>query len=146
MMDEKVAERAEEYNSGASSVSSASVASDSGSKPSSSRKIVSTRSTQRTRMSRRSSIPSHLKHYVEHNYHDHVHDPPETDLNASNNTLKKHRGGHRGGVAVPFPEKLHYMLSRMDQEGTTNVVAWQGHGRCFIVKKPKEFVEEIMPR
>jgi hypothetical protein len=59
---------------------------------------------------------------------------------------KKKRRGHRGGVAVPFPEKLHYMLGCMDEEETADIVNWQPHGRCFTVHKPKEFVEDIMPR
>ena len=88
-------------------------------------------------------------HYVEHNYHDHFQDPIDTELpctiDPNENGLKKRRG-HRGGVAVPFPEKLHYMLSRMDVEGTDEIVNWQPHGRCFIVTKPKDFVEKIMPR
>jgi hypothetical protein len=72
-------------------------------------------------------------------------DFPCIDPSEEDNGLKKRRG-HRGGVAVPFPEKLHYMLSRMDPEGSEDIVTWQPHGRCFIVHKPKEFVEQIMPR
>lgn len=100
----------------------------------------------------------HTKHYVEHNYHDHARDPfvsneQGTDEVANlgdhiddDENAKKKRGGHRGGVAVPFPEKLHYMLSQMEQNETPDVVNWQPHGRCFIVHKPKEFVEDIMPK
>jgi hypothetical protein len=140
-------------HTGTSIVSSASSeASDTDSKNSSkkSSKNAPFMTTRRSRSSRRSSIPRHTKHYVEHNYHDHFHDPPETtnlpaSIDSNDIGLKKRRG-HRGGVAVPFPEKLHYMLSRMDQEGTADIVTWQSHGRCFIVHKPKEFVEQIMPR
>jgi hypothetical protein len=109
-------------------------------------------STRRSASSRRCSLPkNHLKHFVEHNYHDHCLDPlqnePITRLVEPADTLsKKKRRGHRGGVAVPFPEKLHYMLSCMDEEGTADIVNWQPHGRCFTVHKPKEFVEDIMPR
>ena len=115
-----------------------------------------------------------MKHYVEHNYHDHAHDPVEMEpatigeeefdsapstkkndskisCNDGSNAVtggsgNKKRRGHRGGVAVPFPEKLHFMLSRMDREGNNDIVTWQPHGRCFIVRKPTEFVEKIMPR
>jgi len=59
---------------------------------------------------------------------------------------KQKRRAHRGGVAVPFPEKLHYMLSRVDGEGVSHIVSWQPHGRCFIVHKPQQFVELVMPR
>jgi hypothetical protein len=132
--------------------SASSEASDTDSKNSSKKSAKNSpfMTTRRSRSSHRSSIPRHTKHYVEHNYHDHFHDPPETtNLPASidsNDSGFKKRRGHRGGVAVPFPEKLHYMLSRMDQEGTADIVTWQSHGRCFIVHKPKEFVEQIMPR
>lgn len=54
----------------------------------------------------------------------------------------KKRRGPRGGVAQPFPEKLHLMLSTVDRD---DIVSWQPHGRCFAVHKPKEFVSEIMP-
>jgi len=97
---------------------------------------------------------------VEHNYHDHARDPlidveeemdsivnhEEGIQNNEDENTKRRRGGHRGGVAVPFPEKLHYMLSQMDKNETAHIVNWQTHGRCFVVHKPKEFVEDIMPR
>ena len=102
-----------------------------------------------------------IKHFVEHNYHDHAHDPPLPIDNNESDFLENHhkedaqesvdenknrrRGGHRGGVAIPFPEKLHYMLSQMEKNGTSHIVNWQPHGRCFVVHKPKEFVEDIMP-
>jgi hypothetical protein len=56
------------------------------------------------------------------------------------------RKGPRGGVTVTFPENLHNMLSACAAEGLDDVVAWQPHGRCFLVRKKKEFVEKIMPR
>ena len=99
--------------------------------------------------SRRASLTHHAKHYVEHDYHDHYHDPMDNEgfpTEPEEEDGAKKRRGHRGGVAVPFPEKLHYMLSRMDDECSTDIVAWQPHGRCFIVRKPGEFVEKIMPR
>jgi len=37
------------------------------------------------------------------------------------------------------------MLSQMEKNETSHIVNWQPHGRCFVVHKPKEFVEEIMP-
>mmetsp|Transcript_45425 Transcript_45425/g.110040 ORF Transcript_45425/g.110040 Transcript_45425/m.110040 type:complete len:528 (+) Transcript_45425:152-1735(+) len=48
-----------------------------------------------------------------------------------------------GGVTQPFPEKLHEMLDRANQP---NIVTWLPHGRAFLVRKPKEFTEHIMPR
>eukprot|EP00980_Cylindrotheca_fusiformis_P009177 scaffold1996_cov127-Cylindrotheca_fusiformis.AAC.14 len=102
-------------------------------------------STRQSKPHRRCSIASNEKHFVEHNYHDHYYDPvivePAADINGS-----QKRRVHRGGVATPFPEKLHFMLSRVDFEGASHIVSWQPHGRCFIVHKPKEFVEKIMPK
>jgi hypothetical protein len=57
----------------------------------------------------------------------------------------KKRSGPRGGVNVPFPTKLHVMLSRVEAEGLTDIVGWQPHGRCFVIHKPREFVDQIMP-
>jgi len=51
----------------------------------------------------------------------------------------------KGGVTTPFPWKLHDMLDDMDRRGTQSIVCWQPHGRSFMVLKPKEFVEDIMP-
>lgn len=48
-----------------------------------------------------------------------------------------------GGVTTPFPEKLHEML---DGEIGSDVVSWLPHGRAFIVRKPKEFTQIVMPK
>ena len=93
---------------------------------------------------------------VNHDYHDHVNerDPDEAyydtdEESRSSGYRKKTKGpkrrGPRGGVAVPFPEKLHLMLSNVEGGGYENVISWQPHGRCFMVHKPKEFVSEVMP-
>lgn len=51
----------------------------------------------------------------------------------------------RGGVATPFPWKLHEMLEDAAKEGNESIVSWQSHGYSFLVHKPKLFVEKIMP-
>jgi hypothetical protein len=51
-----------------------------------------------------------------------------------------------GGVSQPFPEKLHEMLSTVDGTHEMNIVSWLPHGRAFIVRKPKEFTDVIMPK
>jgi hypothetical protein len=48
-----------------------------------------------------------------------------------------------GGVAQPFPEKLHAMLNAEDD---ASVVSWLPHGRAFLVRKPAEFTDIIMPK
>jgi hypothetical protein len=115
-------------------------------------KVESPRSTRRSRAgcNRHALVsPHHAKHYVEHNYHDHKYDPieysiPNLALIDDNGCPK--RTGHKGGVSTPFPEKLHEMLESVDQQGTHDVIGWQAHGRCFVVHKPKEFVETVMPK
>jgi HSF-type DNA-binding len=82
------------------------------------------------------------KEYVEHNYTDHYCSPVHRPFEDSNNV----RRGPRGGVLVPFPEKLYDMLNQMSAEGLDDVVSWQPHGRAFVVHQPERFVEEVMPR
>ena len=50
-----------------------------------------------------------------------------------------------GGVSQPFPEKLMDMLT-MEETHKSTVVSWLPHGRAFIVRKPKVFTEDIMPK
>jgi hypothetical protein len=50
-----------------------------------------------------------------------------------------------GGVSQPFPEKLYEMLES-ERRLHGDVVEWLPHGRAFIVRRPKEFADRIMPR
>jgi len=74
---------------------------------------------------------------VQHNYHDHSHE------NEADHEPQKFKS--RGGVAIPFPLKLHGMLEKAMAEGHGDVVSWQPHGRCFVVHKPQEFQEIVLP-
>jgi hypothetical protein len=51
-----------------------------------------------------------------------------------------------GGVTQPFPEKLHEMLDTETDSDAQSIVSWLPHGRAFIVRKPKVFTKEIMPK
>jgi hypothetical protein len=53
-----------------------------------------------------------------------------------------------GGVTQPFPEKLFDMLSQESPESPdlNSCVYWLPHGRAFIVRKPKMFTTQIMPK
>lgn len=51
----------------------------------------------------------------------------------------------KGGVTTPFPWKLHIMLDAMDETRDKSIVCWQPHGRAFMVHKPKDFVQQVMP-
>jgi hypothetical protein len=115
--------------------------------------VIPTRSCPSTRSmgnhSHDSSMPGQAfkRTFVEHSYHDHYHDPLETLPQECFSEIQvKRQRGPRGGVAVAFPEKLHDMLSRMDEEGTNNIISWQPHGRCFLIHKKKEFVNQVMTR
>eukprot|EP00562_Extubocellulus_spinifer_P000962 CAMPEP_0178481256 /NCGR_PEP_ID=MMETSP0696-20121128/6117_1 /TAXON_ID=265572 /ORGANISM="Extubocellulus spinifer, Strain CCMP396" /LENGTH=395 /DNA_ID=CAMNT_0020108721 /DNA_START=376 /DNA_END=1563 /DNA_ORIENTATION=- len=44
-----------------------------------------------------------------------------------------------------FPLQLHDMLNDSEDKGFEDIVSWQPHGRCFVVHRPKDFVEHIMP-
>jgi len=73
---------------------------------------------------------------VPHVYHDYSQVPDVLDF-----ARKK-----TGGVTQPFPEKLHEMLNAVEGTEDNHIVSWLPHGRAFIVHKPREFTEQIMPR
>ena len=60
-------------------------------------------------------------------------------LMAATATIRK----KTGGVTTPFPEKLYDML---EAETPSDIVSWLPHGRAFIVRRPKDFTERIMPK
>lgn len=51
--------------------------------------------------------------------------------------------GSRRGVKEPFPTKLHAMLEDNFYE---DVISWQSHGRCFVVRKQEKFVRDVLPQ
>ena len=97
---------------------------------------------QATRNEAFHSLPTqdNMKHCVQHNYHDHANDDDAIYLEAPIVT--------KGGVPVIFPIKLHNMLDHIDlfEPELSSIVRWQPHGRCFLVKKPKDFTESVLPR
>lgn len=48
-----------------------------------------------------------------------------------------------GGVTKPFPGKLMEVLNRLD---IADVIEWRSHGRAFLVKDPKLFATQVLPR
>jgi hypothetical protein len=80
------------------------------------------------------------RHFVVHNYHDHANDEDEPDSEKGGGEQRR-----RGGVTVSFPLKLHAVLDQVETDGLAHVVSWQHHGRCFVIHKPKDFTEHIMP-
>lgn len=88
---------------------------------------------------------------VQHNYHDHANDPIYIESPASSSSLRSFGSvdsdeSTRSAAVTRFPERLFEMLSKMDEDGTSHIVSWQPHGRCFVVHKPKDFVEKVMPK
>jgi HSF-type DNA-binding len=73
---------------------------------------------------------------VPHVYHDYSQVPEDSSY------IRK----KTGGVTQPFPEKLHEMLRSVDGTDATEIVSWLPHGRAFLVRKPKEFTDTIMPK
>lgn len=91
------------------------------------------------------------RHFVVHHYLDHSQDVDGGDCShpvGSESSSSEEEGHHRrrGGVSVPFPVKLHEVLDQVEADGFAHIISWQGHGRCFMIHKPKEFVDYIMPR
>ncbi len=94
----------------------------------------------------RRSFGTRERHVIQHNYHDHANDVIDFDEFTSDamgldSPMKK-----KGGVAVPFPLKLHELLEKVEEEGHQQIVSWQPHGRAFVVREPKTFVADLMPR
>lgn len=73
---------------------------------------------------------------IPHIYHDYSQVPEDSSY------IRK----KTGGVTQPFPEKLQEMLRAVDGTEATGIVSWLPHGRAFLVRKPKEFTEVIMPK
>jgi hypothetical protein len=79
------------------------------------------------------------RHFVVHNYHDHANDHDEEDTECVESRK-------RGGVSISFPMKLHAFLEQVVSDGLGHIVSWQFHGRCFVIHKPKEFADFVMPQ
>lgn len=52
----------------------------------------------------------------------------------------------KGGVACPFPWRIHRVLKAAAEEGFEDIVSWCPHGRAFTVHKPKEFAATVLQR
>jgi HSF-type DNA-binding len=45
-----------------------------------------------------------------------------------------------------FPAKLHYLIELLEDDGISDVISWQPHGKAFLVKDQKKFVAEYLPK
>lgn len=48
--------------------------------------------------------------------------------------------------AEPFPVKIHRMLSELEEQGLRDIASFLPHGRAFVIHKPQQFTDEIMPK
>ena len=74
---------------------------------------------------------------IDHNYVDYAAIPPSIvlkDYTEPTNT---------GGISQPFPQRLHALLSNPALYDSS-VIGWQEHGRCFVIRQPKEFAATTM--
>ena len=102
-------------------------------------------------------ISRQKKSIVQHDYHDHAFDIDDEGQSINNysheNMSSQHekekphikKRGPRGGVIEPFPVKLHRLLEDVDELNLSHIVSWQSHGRAFMVREPKAFVDIVMP-
>ena len=71
----------------------------------------------------------HAPIIVHHDYHDFANANP-ADYES------KHGLPVRGGVTTPFPQKLHALLKRFEQDGLSHILSFQPHGRAVMIKDP----------
>jgi HSF-type DNA-binding len=78
---------------------------------------------------------------VHDNYRDYAHvtatitDSGEAAAEAAHKLAEKH-----------FPAKLHEMLSELERQNKQHIVSWRPHGRCFMVHRQTEMVQDILPQ
>lgn len=111
----------------------------------SSQKSTNGRSRRHKKGQTKRSFATKERHVIQHNYHDHANDVIDFD-EYTGETIGLDPIKKKGGVAIPFPLKLHELLEKVDEEGLQHIVSWQPHGRAFVVREPKKFVADLMPR
>jgi len=74
---------------------------------------------------------------VEHNYRDYASVPGDD--------AERQNGGKTSRSHTKFPVRLHAMLHELEVEGLDHICSWQIHGRCFVVHKPEEFANYVLP-
>ena len=51
----------------------------------------------------------------------------------------------KGGIKTLFPEKLHKFLCSETCSSEYSEIGWAPHGRCFIVRDPEKFINDVTP-
>jgi hypothetical protein len=81
---------------------------------------------------------------VVHDYHDYANEVVKVDANTKDQRCTEEHT-HPNHGEENFPVKLHYMLSELETDGMDDIISWQPHGRCFLVHKQQQFVEQVLP-
>jgi hypothetical protein len=99
------------------------------------------------------TVEKNIKQWVEHqrceekvvhDYHDYANEVERVEENAEDQCYtEEHMHTHLS--EENFPVKLHYMLNELETDGIDDIVSWQPHGRCFLVHKQQQFVEQVLP-
>ena len=63
------------------------------------------------------------RHKVVHNYHD-LSQVSFSEINTDMYGAAEKPKGPRGGVTVPFPTKLHVMLSKVEENDLSHIISW----------------------
>jgi predicted nucleic acid-binding Zn ribbon protein len=84
---------------------------------------------------------------VMHNYHDYANEVESGEEPGDLRLMEEHMqsSGMNHSGEQNFPVKLHYMLNELEKDGMDDIVSWQPHGRCFLVHKQQQFVEQVLP-
>jgi hypothetical protein len=83
---------------------------------------------------------------VVHNYHDYAKEAEKSEESMGDlQHTEEHTQSSMNRGEQNFPVKLHYMLNELEKDGMDDIVSWQPHGRCFLVHKQQQFVEQVLP-
>jgi HSF-type DNA-binding len=55
------------------------------------------------------------------------------------------RNGRHIHPSSLFPAKLHVALQEIEREHCDHIISWASHGRCFMIHKRNEFVQQVLP-
>jgi hypothetical protein len=88
----------------------------------------------------------HRNEKVVHNYHDYANEVEKVEESLGDlHHMEEHTQSSMNRGEQNFPVKLHYMLNELEKDGMDDIVSWQPHGRCFLVHKQQQFVEQVLP-
>ena len=81
---------------------------------------------------------------VVHNCHDYANEVEKVE-DLQHQQMEEHtQSSNMNRGERNFPVMLHYMLDELVKDGFDDVVSWQPHGRCFLVHKQQQFVEQVL--